>query len=581
MATRQIVQYLRPYRGKIAALALLMLSGMGLQLLVPQIVRRFIDVAAFGGEVAHLVNLALLFLGVGLLNQILGALSTYLSADIGWGATNALRTYLFRHTLYLDMRYHKERSPGELIERIDGDVTHLSNFLSQFVVRVAGSLLLVIGILTIIWREDWRAGLTLTTYALIVGGVLLRRRAIAIPATELERESNAQLFGFIEERVAGLDDIRANGAGAYVMSRLTAVQRDWYLRGLLAWRLRSGIWTSMMILFSAGTVITLALGVGLFSRGLITLGTVYLFFNYMTMLEAPLDEITRQLQEFQKAGASLRRVREMLAEERDVLDGHVVIDPGRAHRLEFVDVRFAYEEQDVLKGISFTLEPGETLGLLGRTGSGKSTLTRLIFRLHDATGGTILLDGVDLRDTELKSLRSSIGFVTQDVQLFQGSIRENLTFFDPTVSDARLMEVLADLGLSEWIAAQPAGLETQLQAGGAGLSAGESQLLALARVFLQNPGLVILDEASSRLDPKTERLLTRAFQSLLTGRTGIVIAHRLETVAHVDKIMVLSDGRIVELGDREELARSDSVYRAMLQAARGASMDEELERLGV
>lgn len=577
-----LMKYLHRYRLQVALLAVFLLMSMGLQLIVPQIVRAFIDSAQAGAEISYLTRLGVAFLIVALAHQLLSASSTYLSARIGWSATNTLRTDLFRHGLHLDMRWHKERTPGEMIERIDGDVTSLSNFLSQFVVRVAGSALLITGILVIVALEDWRFGIILTVYTLVVAWIMVKRRAVAIPASELEREASAQLFGFIEERLAGLDDIRANGAGAYVMHRYLDVQGNWYRTTLKAWLMRSGMWIMGMLLFSAGVVLALAVGITLYLAGAITLGTAYLLMNYMVMLEAPIDELSRQLQEFQKAGAGLQRVQQMLGEPRDVQDGPVHLPREKAPAITFEGVHFAYEEQSVLHNISFHLEAGQTMGLLGRTGSGKTTLVRLLFRLYDATEGRILFNGTDITQTALKSLRQQVGFVTQDVQLFQGTVRQNMTFFDDSVTDEELLEVLAELGLDQWVATLPNGLDTQLQAGGGGLSAGEAQLLALTRVFLKDPGLVILDEASSRLDPVTEKLLTRAFDKLLVGRTGIIIAHRLETVERVDKIMVLSNGRIAEFGDREVLAQqTDSIYHAMLIAADSTGIDENLERLGI
>jgi ATP-binding cassette, subfamily B, bacterial len=221
------------------------------------------------------------------------------------------------------------------------------------------------------------------------------------------------------------------------------------------------------------------------------------------------------------------------------------------------------------------------LGLLGRTGSGKTTLIRLLIRLYDTTGGRILVDGVDLRATEIDDVRRRVGLVTQDVQLFHGTIRENLTFFNSRVRDDQIRQVLEDLSLRPWIEQLPQRLETPLAAGGAGLSAGQAQLLAFARVFLKDPGVVILNEPSSRLDAATERLLTSAVDRLLLGRTGIIIAHRLETVKRTDKIMVLADGRIVEFGPREELARDPSSrYSTLLRlSSEQSSLDEQMERI--
>jgi ATP-binding cassette, subfamily B, bacterial len=208
----------------------------------------------------------------------------------------------------------------------------------------------------------------------------------------------------------------------------------------------------------------------------------------------------------------------------------------------------------VLRAVSFQLQPGKVLGLLGRTGSGKTTLTRLIFRLYDPDSGALCLDGINIRAVALDDLRARVGMVTQEVQLFQASIRDNLTLFNTGIDDARIERALTELGLWEWVQSLPAGLDTQLAAGGQGLSAGEAQLLAFTRVFLNDPGLIILDEASSRLDPLTEHLLERAITRLLVGRTGIIIAHRLRTVQRADDIMIMEQGRIIEHGRRAVLA---------------------------
>lgn len=575
-------QYLSPLKGKVGLLLVAMLIGIGLQLWIPQITRDFIDAATQKASESTLLSLAVMFLVFALVNQGLSALSTYLSADIGWSSTNQLRVDLFRRVMRLDMRFHKDRTPGELIERIDGDVTSISNFFSQFVVRVTSSALLALGTLALLWREDWRVGLIITAYVVVIFFVLQRRSQVAVPATRLEREASASMFGFIEERLAGLDDIRANGAGRYTMNRMHHVAKDWLDKNLKAWYMRSTIWTSMMVLFSLGYCLTLGVGVYFFQQGLITLGTVYLFFNYMRMLEAPLDEITRQMQEFQKASAGILRVEELLEEKLDIEDHGTQSLPSGALSVDFDQLTFAYGDHLVLKGLTFQLKPGEVLGLLGRTGSGKSTLVRLLFRLYDPTTGTLKLGGLNSQDVPLKDLRQRVGMVTQDVQLFHATIRENLTFFDPSIPDSKIQAVLKDLGMDQWVDALPEGLNTKLQANGAGLSAGESQLLAFARVFLQDPGLVILDEPSSRLDPATERHLNQAIQRLLSGRTGIIIAHRLDTVERADKIMVLSQGEILEFGDREDLKRDpQSRYARMLKVSKADNLEAELEKLGV
>ena len=575
--TAFLARYLRPHIAKVGLLGVCLFGSIGLQLFIPQLLRSFIDLASGQGPLAQLTRLGLTYLGLSVANQVLSAVSTYLSAGVGWDATNLLRADLFRHCLSLDVAFHKDRMPGEMIERIDGDVTSLSNFFSQFLVRVTGAAVLMAGVLILLWRENWIVGLALTLFTVLAFVILHWRREVAVEPTRQEREASALLFGFVEERLAGIDDIRANGAGRYVMHRFLEVQSRWFGVSSHAWWVRGTIWMSMGALFAGGYILVLSLGVWLFFSGLATLGTVYLFFSYMSMLESPLDQITQQLQEFQKAAAGLRRVRELFDTPRTVRSGSAAPE-AKPHRVEFDRVSFRYAEQDVLKGVSFQLEPGETLGLLGRTGSGKTTLVRLLFRLYDATAGRVLIDGIDLTATNLEALRARVALVTQDVQIFHGTVRDNLTFFDSSVSDSRIWKVLEDLGIRTWIEQLPKGLETQLDSSG-GLSAGQAQLLAFARAFLRNPGLIILDEPSSRLDPATERLLGQAIDRLLEERTGIIIAHRLATVERVDKIMVLSDGKIVEFGRRQDLALDPrSRYSALLRlAAGGTTLDEQLE----
>jgi ATP-binding cassette subfamily B protein len=273
------------------------------------------------------------------------------------------------------------------------------------------------------------------------------------------------------------------------------------------------------------------------------------------MLETPLWMLTHQVESFQTIGACVERLTELRAVQPTVGDGSGVSLPAGALGLRFDDVSFSYEEHEpVLHKLSFELQPGILLGLLGRTGSGKSTLARLVLRLYDPQVGAISLDGSNIKQHRLGALRQRVGMVTQDVQLFRASVRDNLTFFDRSISDEQIHAAIRALELEDWYRSLPHGLDTVLEAGGQSLSAGEAQLLAFTRIFLRDPGLVILDEASSRLDPATEGRIERAVARLLQDRTAIIIAHRLSTVARVDQIMILEGGRLDELGARQALA---------------------------
>jgi ATP-binding cassette, subfamily B, bacterial len=265
--------------------------------------------------------------------------------------------------------------------------------------------------------------------------------------------------------------------------------------------------------------------------------------------------MTHEIESFQTIGACVERLTEFRNFKPEIIDGVGDEIPSQPLALAFDNVTFSYYGEDaVLNGLSFQLQPGSVLGLLGRTGSGKTTLARLIFRLYDPKAGCITVNGVNLRDIQLNVLRRGVAIVTQDVQLFRASIRENLTFFDRSISDKQILATLEELELGDWYRALPKGLDTELDTGARSLSAGEAQLLAFTRVFLRNPGLVILDEASSRLDPATVQRLERAVDKLLQNRTAIVIAHRLDTVHRADEIMILDGGKVSEYGNRRQLA---------------------------
>jgi ATP-binding cassette subfamily B protein len=498
--------------------------------------------------------------------------ATYLSEQVGWAATNALRSDLARHCLRLDMHFHHARTPGELIERIDGDVTALSTFFSQLVIKIFGSGLLLVGVLVVLFLEDPRIGAVLAVFALFALLALIQSRNFAVASMVDDRQAHAHLFGFLEERLAGLDDLRANNAGSYVMRRLYQAMRDVAHKGRRAMMKSSAFWMLTMGLFALGYALALGMGAYLYSAGAISIGTVYLFFQYTEMLRRPLEQISEQLKEFQRASAGIGRVQEIFNIQNTINDGPGAAFPPGPLAVEFDRVTFGYaDDAPVVNGVSYQLAPGSVLGLLGRTGSGKTTLTRLLFRLYDIDAGTIRLGGVDIRAARLADLRQRIGIVTQDVQLFQASVRDNLTLFDRSISDERIMQALTDLELLSWFRSLPNGLDTELASGNGGLSAGEAQLLAFARVFLKEPSLVILDEASSRLDPATEARIERAIDKLLGSdahrRTCIIIAHRLTTVQRADEILLLERGEIVEAGPRMRLAADpESRFFKLLQA---------------
>ncbi|MBY0115454.1 ABC transporter ATP-binding protein [Paenibacillus xylanexedens] len=560
-----LLRYLKPVKGRLALLLIMLLTSTGLQLLNPQIIKRFIDTAASGGVLTNLVQLAGIFLVVAVFNQLITVAVSYLGNDVAWRATNQLRGDLLKHCLRLDMRFHNVKTPGEMIERVDGDVTSISNFFAMFIVQVIGSFVLLAGILGFMFSVNVPIALVMTVFTLLSILFMVFIRNLGVDSSKNERAASASLFGLIEERIAGIEDVQANGHVPYVMNRFYRTMRTVFRKGRKAWLLRVIPWNTTVVLFALAVTAVLLLGVHYYMEGLISIGTLFLIYQYTQMLNDPIEMLGDQVQEFQKAKSGMLRSRELLSMQSVIQEGTEEQLPEGPLGLEFSQVHFSYnQDKPVLHDITFAIKPGERLGIIGRTGSGKSSLSRVLLRLYNLDRGTIRVGGTDITKLSLQALYRRVGMVTQDVQLFDGTLRDNLTLFNEDVSDQMIKETTDRLGLSQWINSQPEGLNTYLAAGGASLSAGEAQLFALTRVFLTEPSLVILDEPSSRLDAATEGMLQSAIDQLMKQSTGVIIAHRLATLEKVDRIMVLGDGKVLEFGAREELASNPASHYARL-----------------
>jgi ATP-binding cassette, subfamily B, bacterial len=573
-------EMLRPERRWTAATVSVLLVAIGLRLAMPALLGRFVDSAIDGEPLTALTTIAVVYVATAMGAEALGLAVTWASVHLSWRVGNRLRERLAHHAVRLEMGWHGRHSPGQLIERIDGDVEALVLFFTNVLVHVVGNVVLMTAMLVVAFTIDPFAGLLLVVAAVAGALVLIRLRSAAVPAREAEREANAILYGDLEERLGGLEDLRANGAGTYAVHRLhTNAARSWKAARRASF-LGDGSYAMAAVTFACGSVATLALGFVLHERGLVTVGQVVALFRYSEMLRQPLERIAEQLREFQTALAGARRAAALLSTEPAMPEGALGPDalPDGALAVEFDHVSFSYQRsaEPVLRDVHLEVAAGTHLGIIGRTGSGKTTMGRLVLRLWDVSDGAVRIGGVDVRDLRTPVLRSRVSVVTQDVELFRTTLRDNLTLFGTrAATDDELLGVLHRVGLDEWLAAQSGGLDSEL-GGSQSLSAGEAQLLAFARAFLADPDVVILDEASSRLDPVTEARVTNATHELLSGRTAIIVAHRLATLDDVDEIAVVDDGRLVELGPRDELAAdSDSRYARLLKVAgRDALIDE-------
>ncbi len=561
-----VTTYLRPHRRLVGVLALALFSTIGLQVATPQVVRAFID-RATAPEARSLRWVTTLYVAAVVLQQGLRVVSAWLSELVGWLTTNDLRADLMAHCLDLDPGFHEKHPPGELIERIDGDLTGLSLFFAQFLLNVVGSVLLLTGVLTVVWFQSGFAGGLLTAFALLSLLALVAVRRVSANAWQRSREESATLFGFLEERLAGTQDIRSAGAEAFTLRGFYQRARDRLWSVHRARQMDAIPWATNAVIQAGALGLAFAVPAVLVQRGTITLGGAFALYFYSQLLIAPLDNVSHQVEALQQAIAGGRRVMHLLGLESEITDGPgAALSPG-ALRLKLDGVSFGYgADPDVLHDVTIEVPPGSVLGVVGRTGSGKSTIARLLVRFHDPRQGSIEIDGVDLRRLYRRGLRERVALVTQEVHVLRTTVRDNLTLFDSTISDERIVAAIHRLGLGPWFDALTDGLDSVVGEGGAGMSAGESQLLSLGRALLADPSVVILDEASSRLDPATEELLEEALDALLDGRTGVVIAHRLSTLERCDTICVLDHGRVVELGPRRALAAdASSRFGALLR----------------
>ena len=468
------------------------------------------------------------------------------------------------------MTFHNNQSPGKFIERIDGDITTLSNFFSQFILLVLVNIVLIIGILIILFDENFYLGITFTIFSAVTLVSLYFIWNLAVPYWKKVRQASADLLGFVEEGISGKEDIVSLGASSYVLKRFhqySKVEYDSTVKAIFVSRL---IQIAIMGMVAFGSTLVFVIGIPLVRTNVISVGTIFMINSYVALLFRPIINIVRQAQDLNLADAAIDRVNEFFHTEKVILDyGDKEIYPTTPLKLSFEGVTFGYKiDNPVIKNLSFSLESGKVLGIIGKTGSGKTTVSRLIFRLYDPLNGTIKLNGYNAKDIKLKNLRENVAYVTQKVELFQSSLRDNITLFNKSIPDSEILQVIRSLGLESWYNRLPEGLNTQLfsSKNGGGLSAGEAQLLALTRVFLRDPCLVVLDEASSRLDPVTEELIDKTIKQLLTNRTAIIIAHRLKALDQADYILHLENGEIQEFGQRIDLMDNpDSHFSKLLK----------------
>ena len=563
---RALAALLRPDAWRWVGLGALVAAGSGLILTGPLIVRNIVDKATTGTTTAQLTRLAILFLIVAVATQLINMAVAWMATVTAWHTTNGIRIRLARHVLGLSHAFHRQHTPGELIQRVDGDVTSVSDFMGRVIPRAAGALFMMVGMIGVLIVVDWRLALGALVYVTLAVSVVVRGRHRAVGESSDEMGSYARLYGGIEERLTAAEDLRSNGAGAHAMWRFVEDSADALGSAVRREKAFLRMWWAVDSSVAAGSVVSLVISAMLVSRHIISVGDAFLLFQYVLLLSRPLEDMVDQLETVQKANGAMVRVIDLLDVEPDIRDAGTTLPPRGPLSIEFRDVSYDYgDDQVVLQSVNLRFAAGRSIGIVGRTGSGKTTLSRLVLRLVEATSGSVHLGDVPIAEIPISELRRRVALIPQEVELLSGTVRDNVTLFDEQPSDEAVVVALHNAGLGTLA---DGGIHRRLGAGGTGLSAGEAQLLALARVWLRDPDIVVLDEATARIDPATETLLEDAVARLTLGRTTLIIAHRLSTLRHVDEIVVLDHGQVVEHGNRADLADDiDSRYRHLLELA--------------
>ncbi len=578
---RRLLGYLRRYKARYAAGGLCLLLTASLAMAVPYLLKRAIDAIQAGAPFAVPARLAAVIVAVAIAQALVRTLSRALVFNVGRDVERDLRTDLFAHLQRLPLAYYQGQHTGDLMSRLVNDVTAVRMLLGVGALNLINTPLYYAYGITIMLALDARlTALALLPFPLLI--LLMKglgRRLIE--QTLRVQEGLAALSSAVQENISGIQVVKAYGAEAVAVGRFARLNDRFTQQSIDLARTRGRLLPIMKLATGAGTLMVLGYGGSQVIDGRLGLGDLVAFIGYLNLLAWPTMALGWMLSIVQRGRAALQRLEHIFATVPAIADPPEAAPlPAVEGRLEFRDVSFAYPGRErgpaALGGVSFTLEPGQKLGIVGRTGAGKSSLVQLVPRLFDVSAGAVLLDGRDVRSLPLAALRRAIGMVPQDPFLFSTTIRDNIAFALDEADEAAVRGAAERAGIAADIAAFPLGYDTVVGERGVTLSGGQKQRLTLARALATAPSVLILDDALSSVDTRTEHAILHGLREVMAGRTSLVIAHRVSTIMDADRIAVLDDGRIVELGDHAALLRHDGLYAELY---RRQQLEEELEAL--
>ncbi len=564
---KRLLSYVLPYRAR-ALLSVLAMLGASLTALAgPYLIKVALDEHIVNQDTAGLVRIALIYVVFQAINWVLSYWQTYLMTWVGQRAIYQIRQELFSHLQRLSFRFFDSRPAGVVMSRVTNDVNAMEELISEGFTHVVNDILTIAGIVGIMLYMDWRLTLVamVTTPVVVWAATSFRQRVRS--AYDQVRQKIALVYANLQESISGVRVTQSFVREEENMRRFTMVNRDNYDANIRAVRLFAVFAPFVGVVGTVGTAIVVWYGGQQIIGGSLTVGVLVAFITYLSRFFQPIQDLSHIYNMMQSAMAACEKVFGIMDEIPEVSDlqgAEPLVDP--TGRVEFSDVTFGYDPTNpILHDIEFVVEPGKRIALVGPTGAGKTSIINLLCRFYDPQHGSVLVDGRDIREFTVESLRSHMGIVLQDTFLFSGTVRDNIRYGRPDASDEEIEETAKMVGAHEFILSMEHGYDTAVQERGSRLSVGQRQLIAFARALLRDPRILILDEATSSVDAYTEVVIQEALDRLVRGRTSIIIAHRLSTIRSADLILVLNDGRIVERGTHSELLRKKGLYRHLYE----------------